>query len=189
MKKLVIAALAVFFCFGAFMLGKNVYLNYKSKKYRENYDLQSYRFNKMISDISTKNNIKLNDLIFVCELRKGLWNTGTNINVIQNSSLANSQNYKNLVVAIKEGIEKDPELLGYTGKKTEDMNTHIIGNFCTLVDPETQSSRSMYSDLLRKKYQITQNSIGYVDMSAITKEDMYEYEKAKSVENKIRMMY
>ena len=77
-------------------------------------------------------------------------------------------------------------------ENSEDINTALIGKLCTQHYPDSPNIKNnVYSDLLSQKYKLNgdQDSIGYVDMSLITNEDLKKYERALQVEKNIRLKY
>ena len=176
-------------CFITYKFGTNFYKKYQFQKWEEEYQANSYKIDEIISSNAEKN-LKLNDLIVVCELRKALWNSKTSINVIQMSAELVDDKYKKFSEVVKA------DLVANTNKdyfeNSEDINTALIGKLCTQHYPDSPNIKNnVYSDLLSQKYKLNgdQDSIGYVDMSLITNEDLKKYERALQVEKNIRLKY
>ena len=176
-------------CFITYKIGTNFYKKYQFQKWEEEYQANSYKIDEIISRNAEKS-LKLNDLIVVCELRKALWNSKTSINVIQMSAELVDDKYKKFSEVVKA------DLVANTNKdyfeNSEDINTALIGKLCTQHYPDSPNIKNnVYSDLLSQKYKLNgdQDSIGYVDMSLITNEDLKKYERALQVEKNIRLKY
>ena len=89
-------------CFITYKIGTNFYKKYQFQKWEEEYQANSYKIDEIISSNAEKN-LKLNDLIVVCELRKALWNSKTSINVIQMSAELVDDKYKKFSEVVKAG--------------------------------------------------------------------------------------
>lgn len=174
---LIIFSLIIFF-------GKRYYDNYQIEKFEKSYELKSYKLDKLIKD-QVKNNIKANDLIFVCELRKGLWNTNVSVDEIVKESELNSSKFKNYLSNIKSAINNDKEIKEFV---EDDINGAIIGSLCTKINPDNDFDRSIYGDLLNKKYNLSGSyrTIGDVDINNLTEDDLKQYQNAKIIEDRFR---
>lgn len=187
MKKILIVVAVILISGLLVYLGNQYYKTYQTNKYIKEYELNSFRFDQLV-DKESKKYIKTNDLIFLCELRKGLWNTDVSVDSIAKEAEGNSARYKNFVKKISLEIGKDKEMKEFIGN---DINTQLIGTLCTRIDPDSQNDRSIYGDLLNKKYSLTGSfvTIGSLEMNEINEEDLTEYQKAKAAEERFRKKF
>lgn len=178
-------------CFITYKIGINFYKKYQFQKLYEEYEANIYKIDEIISRNAEKS-LKLNNLIVVCELRKALQNSKTSINVIQMSAELVDDKYKKFSEVVKADLvaNTDKDYL----KNSEDINRALIRKLCTqTVGIEIIRQDNVYSDLLLQKYELDvnryQNSIGYVNKSLITNEDLKKYERALQIEKNIRLNY
>lgn len=184
MKKIIVIVSLIIFSLIIFFLGKRYYDNYQIEKFEKSYELKSYKLDKLIKD-QAKNNIKTNDLIFVCELRKGLWDTDVSVDEIVKESELNSSKFRNYLSNIKSAINNDKEIKEFV---EDDFNGAIIGSLCTRINPDNGFDRSIYGDLLNKKYNLSGSykSLGDIDINLVTEDDLKEYQNAKIIEDRFR---
>ena len=188
-KKLLIGLIILVGCFFIYKVAYKVYKQYTFNKITENVEKVS---NWVIFNILNdgEDELKTNDLIYVCELRKALWNTGVNVDTIQILAERNNQNYKRFSEKMHKVIHNSEYVIKHSyGNKVDYKKSDVIGVLCTLVFEDTQISRSLYNKLLSIKYQNDTGSIGDVEGSRITAEDFEEYRKAKIIEDKLRLQF
>lgn len=188
MKKLLIALLVCVAGVLIYKAGKSLYMDYQIKKFEEEYSINSMKLEMLISSQAEKH-IKLNDLIFACELRKGLWETNVSVDNIQKISIDHNPRYKAFMQSLKKEILNDRGLNDFVNGDVLGFNDSVVGHICTLKNPETQSNKSLYNNLLSKKYKTNEDSIEGIDTNKISQEDLNEYLAAKEVEKKIRMNF
>lgn len=188
-RKIFIGLVALIACFFVYKLGMRLYHNYTFSKIRENVEKRGDRVDNIILDSGGKD-LKTNDLIYVCELRKALWNTNVDIETIQILAEHNNQKYKQFSKKMYTAVNNDKYVIEHSfNNKVDYKKSDVIGTLCTLVFPETQTNRSLYGKLLSQKYQVESGTIGDVDSSKITPEDLNEYDKAKIIEEKLRLRF
>ncbi|MDV7458228.1 hypothetical protein R4643_12135 [Acinetobacter baumannii] len=173
-----------------YIVGNYLYMQYDRNEHSKEYESNSYKIDKLIKNKATKD-LKTNDLVFVCELRKSLWHTTVPLETIQLAAEDNSPKYKKFVREVTQDIFRDAQLKAFVKGEQSEVDLAIIGHLCTLLNSETGSSRSLYNKLLSQKYNIDleSGSLSYVDISKVTQEDLDEYLKAKKVEENIRLKF
>lgn len=173
-----------------YIVGNYFYMQYQRNEYAKEYESNSYKIDKLIKNKATKD-LKTNDLVFVCELRKSLWHTTVPLETIQLAAEDNSPKYKKFVREVTQDIFRDAQLKAFVKGEQSEVDLAIIGHLCTLLNSETGSSRSLYNKLLSQKYNIDleSGSLSYVDISKVTQEDLDEYLKAKKAEENIRLKF
>lgn len=173
-----------------YIVGNYFYMQYQRNEYAKEYESNSYKIDKLIKNKATKN-LKTNDLVFICELRKSLWHTTVPFETIQLAAEDNSPKYKKFVREVTQDIFRDAQLKAFVKGKQSEVDSEVVGSLCTLLNSETGSSRSLYNKLLSQKYNIDleSGSLSYVDISKVTQEDLDEYLKAKKAEENIRLKF
>jgi len=173
-----------------YIVGNYFYMQYQRNEYAKEYESNSYKIDKLIKNKATKD-LKTNDLVFVCELRKSLWHTTVPFEIIQLAAEDNSPKYKKFVREVTQDIFRDAQLKAFVKGKQSEVDLEVVGSLCTLLNSETGSSRSLYNKLLSQKYNIDleSGSLSYVDISKVTQEDLDEYLKAKKAEENIRLKF
>ncbi|MHA3098418.1 hypothetical protein [Acinetobacter brisouii] len=188
MKKTIIILSILVSLFVFYKIGDSYYSKYKRDQIVKEYERNDIKLRYLIFDNAAKK-LKTNDLIFPCELRRGLWGTDVDVRVIQKKSEENNPKYKSFTDQLKKDISLDKDLEKFVSDEVFGVDTDIMGDLCTLIDPQSQTKISYYDKLLEKKYQILNGSLESVDISRITPDDLQEYKKAKVVENQFRMKY
>ncbi|WP_075382520.1 hypothetical protein [Acinetobacter pittii] len=173
-----------------YIVGNYFYMQYQRNEYAKEYESNSYKIDKLIKNKATKD-LKTNDLVFVCELRKSLWHTTVPFETIHLAAEDNSPKYKKFVMEVTQDIFRDAQLKAFVKGKQSEVDSEVVGSLCTLLNSETGSSRSLYNKLLSQKYNIDleSGSLSYVDISKVTQEDLDEYLKAKKAEENIRLKF
>lgn len=173
-----------------YIVGNYLYMQYQRNEHSKEYESNSYKIDKLIKNKATKD-LKTNDLVFVCELRKSLWHTTVPLETIQLAAEENSPKYKKFVMEVTRDIFRDAQLKAFVKEKQSEVDLEIVGSLCTLLNSKTGSSRSLYNKLLSQKYNIDleSGSLSYVDISKVTQEDLDEYLKAKKSEENIRLKF
>ncbi|MEN8273601.1 hypothetical protein I8T81_09100 [Acinetobacter seifertii] len=173
-----------------YIVGNYLYMQYQRNEHSKEYESNSYKIDKLIKNKATKD-LKTNDLVFICELRKSLWHTTVPLETIQLAAEENSPKYKKFVMEVTQDIFRDAQLKAFVKEKQSEVDLEIIGSLCTLLNSKTGSSRSLYNKLLSQKYNIDleSGSLSYVDISKVTQEDLDEYLKAKKSEENIRLKF
>lgn len=173
-----------------YIVGNYLYMQYQRNEHSKEYESNSYKIDKLIKNKATKD-LKTNDLVFVCELRKSLWHTTVPLETIQLAAEENSPKYKKFVMEVTQDIFRDAQLKAFVKEKQSEVDLEVVGSLCTLLNSKTGSSRSLYNKLLSQKYNIDleSGSLSYVDISNVTQEDLDEYLKAKKSEENIRLKF
>ncbi|UGQ27959.1 hypothetical protein [Acinetobacter calcoaceticus] len=173
-----------------YIVGNYLYMQYQRNEHSKEYESNSYKIDKLIKNKATKD-LKTNDLVFVCELRKSLWHTTVPLETIQLAAEENSPKYKKFVMEVTQDIFRDTQLKAFVKEKQSEVDLEVVGSLCTLLNSKTGSSRSFYNKLLSQKYNIDleSGSLSYVDISKVTQEDLDEYLKAKKSEENIRLKF
>lgn len=173
-----------------YIVGNYLYMQYQRNEHSKEYESNSYKIDKLIKNKATKD-LKTNDLVFVCELRKSLWHATVPLETIQLAAEENSPKYKKFVMEVTQDIFRDAQLKAFVKEKQSEVDLEIVGSLCTLLNSKTGSSRSLYNKLLSQKYNIDleSGSLSYVDISKVTQEDLDEYLKAKKSEENIRLKF
>lgn len=173
-----------------YIVGNYLYMQYQRNEHSKEYESNSYKIDKLIKNKATKD-LKTNDLVFVCELRKSLWHTTVPLETIQLAAEENSPKYKKFVMEVTQDIFRDTQLKAFVKEKQSEVDLEVVGSLCTLLNSKTGSSRSLYNKLLSQKYNIDleSGSLSYVDISKVTQEDLDEYLKAKKSEENIRLKF
>ncbi|MFJ1521817.1 hypothetical protein ACG59Z_18350 [Acinetobacter sp. ABJ_C1_1] len=173
-----------------YIVGNYLYMQYQRNEHSKEYESNSYKIDKLIKNKATKD-LKTNDLVFVCELRKSLWHTTVPLEAIQLAAEENSPKYKKFVMEVTQDIFRDAQLKAFVKEKQSEVDLEVVGSLCTLLNSKTGSSRSLYNKLLSQKYNIDleSGSLSYVDISKVTQEDLDEYLKAKKSEENIRLKF
>lgn len=188
MKKILLGVLILAIAFVLYKVGSRLYFNYQMDQFEEQSRIDDFKINQLVSTKASEK-IKTTDLVYLCELRKELWDTDVSVDDIQKSAELNNKNYKNFITDIKTEIKKDNELSRIIKDSTFGFNTEIVGQLCTLKDPDSGYSRSIYNKLLYKKYKLNEDSISYLNENSITQQDLNEYLKAMQKAKEFRLKY
>lgn len=188
MKKILLGVLVLVIAFVLYKVGSRLYFNYQMDQFEEQSNLDDFKMNQFVLDKANQK-IKTTDLVYLCELRKELWDTSVPVDDIQKVAELNNQNYKNFTADIKRDIQKYSELSEIITNSSSGFNSEIVAHLCTLKYPDSGNSRSVYNMLLSKKYKLNEDSIGSLDQDLITQEDLNEYLKAMQKAKEFRLKY
>lgn len=95
-----------------YIVGNYLYMQYDRNEHSKEYESNSYKIDKLIKNKATKD-LKTNDLVFVCELRKSLWHTTVPLETIQLAAEDNSPKYKKFVREVTQDIFRDAQLKAF----------------------------------------------------------------------------
>lgn len=187
-KKIIISIVVLIGFFAIYKIGVKLYKAYLINKIGENVEIRSDIIDYTILTDGEKD-LKTNDLIYVCELRQSLWDTSVDTDTIQILAEQNNSKYKKFSEQVKKKIDASSEIKNLNLSSLNFKKSDVIGPLCTLVFPDTRIKRSLYYKLLSQKYKIDTGTIGVIDSSKITKEDLIEYRKALLIEEKLRLQF